>query len=86
MIHSYQMFNALLAQSWLFFHQNKQAREDGLPTCSLEIAALFTPKCGRDLCSSLMTSLRLALGILNDRTPQAEHLKKKAHNKTWAFN
>lgn len=71
------MFNALLAQSWLFFQQNKQKREDGLPTCSLEIAdktALFTPKFDSDLCSSLMTSLRLVLGILNDRTPQTEHL------------
>lgn len=49
MILSYQTFNALLAQSWLFFQQNKQKGEDGVPTCSLESAdetALFTPKFG----------------------------------------
>ncbi len=86
MILSYQMFNALLAQSWWFFQENKQKREGGLLTCSLEIAdetALLTPKFGSDLCSSLMTSLRLVLGILNDQT---EHLKNKAHNKTRALN
>lgn len=88
MILSYQMFNALLAQSWFFFQQNEQKEEDGLPTCSLEIAdetALFPTKFGSDVCSSPLTSLLLVLGIHNEwapKKPHIEHLKNQAPNKT----
>lgn len=87
MILSYQMFNAVFTQSWLYFQQDKQKGGDGLQTGSLEMAdetALFTPKFGSDARYSLLTSLPFVLGMLDDRRP--EHLNCRVRNKAEALS